>query len=98
MDAIETWDKLREKYQEMGGQEVVPNEQCVIILRMLPADTPPSLVMSLQGITDVTTLKETIGRQVEFLEEHKGSHGSKVQMVEDEQAHGLEPSVQAGRL
>ena len=50
--------------------------------------------MSLQGITDVTTLKESIERQVEFVEEHKGSHGSKVQMVEDEQAYGLEPSVQ----
>jgi hypothetical protein len=93
VDAIESWDKLHEKYQEMGGQEVVPDEQCVIILRMLPSDTPPSLVMSLQGITDVTTLKETIERQVEFLEEHKGSHG-KVQMVEDEQAQGPEPSVQ----
>ena len=75
VDAIETCDKLHEKYQEMGGQEVVPDEQCVIILRMVPSDTPPSLVMSLQGITDVTTLKETIERQVEFLEEHKGFHG-----------------------
>ena len=37
VDAIETWDKLHEKYQEMGGQEVVPDEQCVIILRMFVA-------------------------------------------------------------
>ena len=94
VDAIEAWDKLHEKYQEMGGMEVARDEQCVIILRMLPTDTPPSLVMSLQGITEVTKLKETIGTQVEFLEEHKGSHGGRVQMVESEQAHGLEPSVQ----
>ena len=72
VDAIEAWDKLHEKYKEMGCTEVVPDEQCVIILRMLTADTPSSLVMSLQGITEVTKLKETIGRQVEFLEEHKG--------------------------
>ena len=39
VDAIEAWDKLHEKYQEMGGTEVVPDEQCVIILRMLLADT-----------------------------------------------------------
>ena len=42
VDATEAWDKLHEKYQEMGGMEVAPDEQCVFILRMLLADTPPS--------------------------------------------------------
>ena len=47
VDAIEACDKLHEKYQQMVGMEAAPDEQCVIILRMLPADKPPSLVMSL---------------------------------------------------
>ena len=78
----------------MGGMEVSSDKQCVIILRMLPLDTPPSLVMSLQDITKVTELKEKIEKQVDLLEEHKGSHNLKVQMVQDEHAHDRESSVQ----
>ena len=92
-DKIEAWDKLHEKYQEMGGMEVAPDEQCAIILRMLPVDTHPSLVMSLQDISNVIDLKEQIEKQVDFLEEHKGSQGLRFQMVENEQAQGPEPSV-----
>ena len=40
VDIIEACDKLHEKYQEMGGMEVAADEQCVIILRMLPVDIP----------------------------------------------------------
>ena len=56
----------------------------MIILRMLPVDTPPSLAMSLQEITNVIELKEKIEKQVDLLEEHKRGHGLRVQMVESE--------------
>ena len=74
--------------------EVAPDQQCVIILGMLPVDTPPSLVLSLQDITNVIERNEKIEKPVHFFEEHKGSHGLRVQMVENKHAHGLEPSVQ----
>ena len=35
MDVIDDWERLHEKYQEMGGMPIPPAEQCVIIMRML---------------------------------------------------------------
>ena len=57
VDHIEAWDRLHERYQEMGGMEVSSDEQCLIILRMLSSDAPPSLVMSLH--VDILTTSHT---------------------------------------
>ena len=81
MDAISDWEKLQEKYQELGGQPIPPAEQCVIVLRMLPPDTPSSLVMQLEDYSDFEALKTKLEKQIDFLEEHKGSHNLKVQVV-----------------
>ena len=42
---VEAWEKLRDRYYEMGGQKVQSDEQCVILLKMLPSDTPASMIM-----------------------------------------------------
>ena len=34
MEAIESWEKLRDRYYEMGGQTVQGDEQCAILLKM----------------------------------------------------------------
>ena len=47
-DAIESWEKLRDRHYQMGGQTVKGDEQCVISLKMLPPDTPSTMVMALE--------------------------------------------------
>jgi hypothetical protein len=57
IEIVEAWEKLRDRYYEMGGQEVQSDEQCVILLKMLPPDTPASMVMVLEDYTDFEALK-----------------------------------------
>ena len=65
METIEAWEKLRDRYYEMGGQVVQGDEQCVILLKMLPPDTPASMVMVLEDYTDFDALKAKLEKQVD---------------------------------
>ena len=56
----------------------------VIALKQLPADTPPTIALALQGITfyeGEDGFKESLDRQVQFLLEFKSSHGLKINQV-----------------
>ena len=66
MDTIESREKLRDRYYEMGGQTVQSDEQCVILLKMLPPDTPAAMIMSLEECQDVEQLKKDTEHTLNF--------------------------------
>ena len=84
VDFIDAWEKLKEKYYEMGGQQIQTEDQCTIILKMLPNDTPPSMVMQLQEYTDIDSLKAKIEKQCEFWADHMPTGASRVQLESGE--------------
>ena len=46
--AVIDWEKNRDDYYACGGQTVEEAEQCTIILDLMPADTPSTLMMALE--------------------------------------------------
>ena len=48
IDHIEGWHKDLDKWYEMGGQTISKEEQCVMLLRMLPEHTPSWLAQTLE--------------------------------------------------
>ena len=77
----------------MGGQEVQGDGQCVILLKMLPPDTPASMVMVLEDDTDFEALKAKLEKQVDWLLDHPVSGNPRVQLVDgqDEEQQPPEP-------
>ena len=59
--AIIDLEKERDDYYECGGQVIAEVEQCTIILDLLPADTPSTLMMALEHYEgDFNELKNKI--------------------------------------
>ena len=89
VEHLEDWEREIDKFYLLGGSEIGGPEMCVIALKMLPPDTPPSLVMALQSNTSYDDLKDKLDKQVQFLTEFTGSHGLKINLVDD---HGERPA------
>ena len=85
IETVEAWEKLRDRYYEMGGQEVQSDEQCVILLKMLPSDTPASMIMVLEDFTNYEALKAKLEKQVDWLLDHPVSGNPRVQLVDGQQ-------------
>jgi hypothetical protein len=92
IETVEAWEKLRDRYYEMGGQEVQSDEQCVILLKMLPSDTPASMIMVLEDYTNYDALKAKLEKQVDWLLDHPVSGNPRVQLVDGQ--HGQEEEQQ----
>ena len=54
----------------MGGQPVQSDEQCVILLKMLPPDTPATMVMALEECQDFDQLKKKLEKQIDWFVDH----------------------------
>ena len=72
MEAIEAREKLRGLYYEMGGQEVQSDKQCVILLKMLPPDTPATMVMLLEECKDFEAFNTKLENQIDWFFGHPG--------------------------
>ena len=73
MDAIETWESLRDDFYECGGQQLHDEDQCTNIMEILPPDpeTPSTLLAALEGyVGDPEGLKQKIDKQITLLQEH----------------------------
>ena len=98
MDSIGSWEKPRDRYYEMGGQTVQSDEQCVILLKMLPPDTPATRVMALEECTSFDALKAKLEKQIDWFIDHPVTGNPRVQLVDgqatmpaSEQTTGIEP-------
>lgn len=83
-DHITAWEKELEKYYQMDGQQIVMEEKCVILLKMLPVDTPGWLGQTLEDINDFDAMRAKLEKQITFLSEHSGSHSVRVNLVSGE--------------
>ena len=79
---IEPWERQLERYYEMGRQAILPDEKCVIVLKMFLMETTSSLVMQLEDYIDSDCFKAKLEKQVTFLADHHGSHSLRVQLVD----------------
>ena len=82
MDAIESWEKLRDRYYEMGWQTVQSDEQSVILLKMLPPDTPATMVLALEECTDFDALEKNLEKQIDWFVDYPASGNPRVQLVD----------------
>ena len=82
MEAIESREKLRDRYYEMGGQTVQGDEHCVIMLKMLPPDTPATMVMALEECTNFDALKAKLEKQIDWFIDHPVTGMPRVQLVD----------------
>ena len=82
MESIESWEKLRDRYFDMGGQTVQGDEQCVILLKMLPPDTPATMVMALEEYTDFDALKAKLEKQTDWLLDRPVTGNPRIQLVD----------------
>ena len=46
------------------------DEQCVILLKMLPPDTPSTMVMALEECQDFDALKKKLEKQIDWFVDH----------------------------
>ena len=82
--AIIDWEKNRDDYYACGGQTVEEAEQCTIILDLMPADTPSTLMMALEDYEgDFTELKKKIDKQITFLTDHAKSHSGRINIADE---------------
>ena len=96
MDDVEAWEHNIEDFMALGGQDISNEEKCVIVLKMMPPDTPATLIMALEDHADFETLKAKLDKQITFLAEHRGISGGKVNLINNEQAEEVSehPKIQ----
>ena len=58
------------------------DEQCVILLKMLPPDTPATMVMALEECQDFDALKKKLEKQIDWFVDHPVSGNPRVQLVD----------------
>ena len=83
------WEKNRDDYYACGGQAVEDPEQCTIILDLLPADTPSTLMMASEEYEgNFEEMKKKIDRQITFLTDHAKSHSGRIHIADERMPSG----------
>ena len=91
IDHIGLWEKELERYYEMGGQVIPEEEKVVILLKMLPSDTPGWMVQALEDMNEYESMKAKLDKNITFMSDHSGSHNMRVNLVSgEESAHPTE--------
>ena len=91
IDHIGLWEKELERYYEMGGQVIPEEEKVVILLKMLPSDTPGWMVQALEDMNEYESMKSRLDKNITFMSDHSGSHNMRVNLVSgEESAHPTE--------
>ena len=80
--AFESWDKQVRLFQACGGRAIPDDEKVTIALKMLPRNTPASMMLALRYAPTYEALKAACQDEITFLDEHGGLNNGVAHLVE----------------
>ena len=83
MEAIDNWEGIEREYYRCGGPMIDEMTRVVIVMKILPPQTPAHLKLSLRKITEYEDLKDEVRANIRFLEDHGGLKSAGAHVVED---------------
>ena len=83
MEDIDKWEGKLIEYYKCGGDVLSDKTKKIVVLKMLPPNTPSSLKMALKGIGDFETLKDELRNNIKYLQDFGGLTGAAAHLAHD---------------
>ena len=82
MDDVDKWEGQLLEYYKCDGDALSDKTKKIVVLKMLPPNTPSSLKMELKGIQDFETFRDGLRNNIKYLQDFGGLSGAAAHMAQ----------------